>query len=245
MRLARKLRQTGLAGYQPNTLAVFLAAAERVDDRPVFDIGANIGIFSMITGACTRARPVGFEPTPEIAERFAGLCAANGLACRVEPVALGAATGEETLYLSDGGDTSNSLRRGFRRAARSVVVPVERLDDYCARSGLRPAVLKVDTESTEPEVLLGGKGVLEAERPWIICEVLAGRTEEKLQSILHPLGYRWYAIGGPEVVRSVARLAGDRGYRELDWLFVPGSLPDGFAARAQAWRLALAACLPA
>jgi FkbM family methyltransferase len=244
MHVPKMLEARGLAGYQPNAMAVFLAAVEQFRSQPVFDIGANIGIFSMTAVACLDATVVGFEPTPAIADRFLALTRLNDLACRVEPMALGARTGTAMLHLSDRSDSSNSLRAGFRPTHQSVEVPVERLDDYCARTGLRPGVMKVDTESTEPDVLRGGLGLLGSDRPWIVCEVLAGRTETELAELLGPLGYRWYALGGEAVVTPTPELRGDASHVQLDWLFVPGSLPAGFADRARDWRHALERCVP-
>src|SRR5690606_28293792 len=121
--------------------------------------------------------------------------ARNGLdGVRFEPVALGASPGTATLHLSDVTDSSNSLLEGFRPSQRGLDVPIETLDDYVAAAPAPPRLLKIDTEATEPDVLRGAERFLRDQRPWLICEVLAGRTEAELEALLAPLGYQWHQI---------------------------------------------------
>ena len=124
------------------------------------------------------------------------------------------------------------------------LTPLERLDDYCARRGIQPAVLKVDTETTEPDVFRGAAELLATARPWIVCEVLAGRTEKDLMEILRPFGYHWFHITDVMPFAPSDVIAGDPTYRHLDWLFAPVLPSERYWARAAAWRESLAACTP-
>jgi FkbM family methyltransferase len=241
----RVLESSGLAGYEPNAAASFLAAIDLVDARAVFDVGANIGVFALLASASTAASVTAFEPTPDIATAFRAIVDANRLRCQVETIALGASDGTATLHLSASTDSSNSLLAGFRAEVGTLEVPLERLDSYCVRTGVWPTVLKVDTEATEPDVFRGATRLLGETRPWIICEVLAGRTESALMEVLGPFGYHWYQITDSMPFPSSETIVGDPTYRELDWLFAPIPPPDRFWTRALAWREALAACLPA
>ena len=236
------LEGTGFAGYEPDAAACFLAAIDEVGARAVFDVGANIGVFALLAAAVTEAEVTGFEPTADIAEAFEAIVRANDLRCRVEAIALGASDGTATLQLSGKTDSSNSLRVGFRPTIGTVDVPLERLDAYCARTGVRPTVLKVDTEATEPDVFRGAVELLATTRPWIVCEVLAGRTEAALMDVLRPFGYQWFHITDVMPFTPTDVIAGDPTYRHLDWLFAPEPPSDRFWARAAAWRDSLAAC---
>jgi FkbM family methyltransferase len=231
----RLLEESGVAGYEPETTAAFLAAISLGDATEAFDVGANVGIFSIIAATTTLARVTGFEPTPQLAETFGTIAAANGLSCTVEPIALGGQTGVATLYLSAKTDSSNSLKAGHRAATGMVEVPVERLDDYVARTGRRPGVMKIDTETTEPDVLAGGMETLRTVRPWVVCEVLAGTTEAALASILRPLGYRFHHLGDVPVPVEVDEIVGDPTWLHRDWLFTPEPLPPAFATHYAAW----------
>ena len=236
----RLLEDNGVAGYEPETMAAFLAAISVLDAGEAFDIGANVGVFAIVASVATTAHVTGFEPTPQLATTYRGAAAANGLACEIEEIALGARGGTATLYISAKTDSSNSLAQGFRPALDSFNVPIERLDDYIARTGRRPAVMKMDTESTEPDVLAGGLETLRTIRPWIICEVLASLTEARLMDILRPLGYRFHHLGADGPAPS-DEIVGDTTYRFRDWLFTPEPLPPAFVAHYAAWREALLA----
>ncbi|MES2208749.1 MAG: FkbM family methyltransferase [Chloroflexota bacterium] len=236
----RLLEEHGVRHYEPETMAAFLAAISVLEATEAFDIGANVGVFSIVASTTTTARITGFEPTPQLAATYRAVASANGLGCEVEEIALGAERGSATLYLSARTDSSNSLVAGFRQAAGTVAVPMERLDDYVIRSGRRPAVMKVDTETTEPAVFEGGLETLRTVRPWIVCEVLAGTTETRLMALLQPLGYRFHHLGehGPT---EVDEIVGDPTYRHRDWLFTPDVLPATFAPQYAAWLAAILA----
>ncbi|TAL10166.1 MAG: FkbM family methyltransferase [Chloroflexota bacterium] len=231
----RLLDERGVARYEPETMAAFLAAISLLEATDAFDVGANVGIFSIVGAALTTTRLVGFEPTPDVAATFRSVVEANGIACEVEAIALGATTGSATLYLSNKSESSNSLKAGFRTASGTVDVPVERLDDVVTRLGRRPTVLKIDTETTEPDVLVGAPDLLTRTRPWIVCEVLVDRTEVALKNVLEPYRYHFHHLGPTEPIVETDRIVGDRTYDHRDWLFTPDPLPADFARHYHAW----------
>jgi len=240
----RKLEQHGLGEYEPDTIATFLAALEVLQRGHVFDVGANVGVFSLVAAALTWWDVTAFEPEPELAAVARAIAAQNGLRCDVEEIALGASNGEATLHLSDITDSSHSLREGFRPSTRSIQVPLETLDSFSGRTGRVPRLLKIDTEATEPEVLRGAAALLRDHRPWLICEVLRGRTEPDLMEILRPLDYRWYQItdDAPFTARDV--IAGDETYRFTNWLFAPKEPSGAFWEAKQGWAAALRGATP-
>jgi FkbM family methyltransferase len=238
MFIGRELDENGLAGYEPETLAVFLAALARRPQGTVLDVGANIGVFSMLAAALSDWEVVAFEPTPELAVAARRVAEANSLRFTVEEVALGRESGSATFYLSDVTDASNSLAAGFRPSTRSLLVPVETLDDWSARTGIVPDVIKIDTETTEPDVLHGARGLLREHRPWLLCEVLPGHREEDLLAELVPLGYTWHHIRDGEPLEATTEL--DATDPNRNWLFTPEPLDAAFLGEVDAWRRALA-----
>jgi len=83
----RLLDERGVARYEPETMAAFLAAISVLESTDAFDIGANVGIFSIVAGSTTTARLTGFEPTPDVADTFRSVVAANALDCNIEAIA--------------------------------------------------------------------------------------------------------------------------------------------------------------
>lgn len=235
------LEDTGLGAYEPDTLACFLAAIETQQATCVYDVGANIGVFSWLAAALARVDAVAFEPAPNLAERIREISAENDLAIFVEELALGSTSGMATLYLSQVSDSSNSLSKGYRPSVQSVEVAVDTIDRYAARTKRYPQIMKIDTESTEPDVLRGAAGLLSERRPWIICEVLPGPVGAELTSILDPLGYRYFRIDQEPELRRHDAIAWDDRPEYLNWLFTPSDPDRDFWLAMAAWRDSLAA----
>ncbi|MDQ3571853.1 MAG: FkbM family methyltransferase, partial [Actinomycetota bacterium] len=169
--------------------------------------------------------------------------ARNSLGFRVEELAFADRRGEAPFYVAEGYATS-SLRAGFRPAQSVVSVTVDTIDAWCSRTSVTPAVIKIDTESTEPAVLEGAAATLERARPWLLVEVLAGRVEEGLTRALESLGYAWYRIGEDVPYPARERIEGDPDHEHLMWLFTPDVPDSRFWPRVAEWRSALARCSP-
>ncbi|WP_125811072.1 FkbM family methyltransferase [Actinoplanes sp. ATCC 53533] len=235
----RKLAQNGLHAYESSAVPCFLAAIGAAGPGAVLDIGANVGLYAALAAACSDREVVAFEPFPTLSEVAERLSADNDLNFRVESIALGSETGQATLYLSNSSDSSNSLAAGFRESTRQIEVPVETLDAYVRRTGVVPAVLKIDTESTEPDVLFGSAETLRDHRPWVLCEVLAGRGEDRLTEAMAPHGYHWFHITSEVPYAPAQDIAGDRTYKDLMWLFAPEAPDESFWAAVAAHRASI------
>jgi FkbM family methyltransferase len=198
----------GWAGYEPETVPLFFRLASQA--QVTLDVGAHVGFFTLLAGhAKPGGRVYAFEPMPAVYERLRYNVALNQLD-NVE--CLASAAGEtdghaDFYHIAEGLPSSSSLSLEFMRSGgvdlHYTRTPVLRLDKFVReRSVGRVDLLKIDTESTEPQVLRGMTGVLERHRPNIVCEVLKGRgSETALQDILRPFGYRHYLLTpkGPEL----------------------------------------------
>ncbi len=130
----------------------------------VFDIGAHVGDR---VGAFRRlgARVVAVEPQPAPMQALRLLYGRDG-AVALEPVAIGASTGNVELYLNLSNPTVSSCSKSLVKAAatapgwsgerweKSISVPMTTLDQLCARHGA-PAFIKIDVEGFEAEALAG------------------------------------------------------------------------------------------
>ena len=117
-----------------------------------------------------------------------------------------------------------SLSREFMNwqpAWSSSMVDVTTGDKFVAENDLpRVDLLKIDTESTEPQVLAGMLKTIERDRPQIICEVLPDLTETRIEELLSPLGYSFYRITDRGLVRQES-ITGDLIFR--NYLFSPAA----------------------
>ena len=139
-----------------------------------------------------------------------------------------------------GPSSSNSLAAGFRKAKSELTVPVTTIDTICggSKADFAPSLIKIDTKSTEPAVLRRGAAYIASHRPWLIIEVLTGRTEADLMVEMRRHGYHSHKITGERLV-PVTSIEGDEEHR--DWLFSPEPLEDRFHDTYERWRNAFSA----
>ena len=215
----------GWRAYEPETAPLFFRLAARAS--LTLDVGAYVGFYSLLAGhANPEGRVLAFEPLPAIHERLRGNVARNRLdnvACVA--AAAGREDGRAALYhVSRGLPSSSSLSRPFMGTCDVTATPVEvvRLDRLLAERGVaRVDLVKIDTESTEPDVLAGMREVLGRDRPTIVCEVLAGRgSEAALTELLAPLGYAFHLLTPSGPVRR-QRVEGHPAW--LNYIFSVGT----------------------
>jgi FkbM family methyltransferase len=244
--LLKRLLREGIGGYEPETAACFLAALRRAPDGAVLDVGANVGLYSILASGRSDRAVYGFEPTPDLADLMRRISEANDLGFQTEQIALGSENGTATLYLSNQTDMSNSLTEGFRESRSQVDVPIERLDSWCERENVSPGLIKIDTETTEPAVIEGGLETIRRLRPWVFCEILHGRqVEDPVMKLMRPLGYTWYHLAGDPPYEPLDEIVGDRDFQHLMWIFTPAPVDPEFWTEVSAWRAGLErTCIP-
>ncbi|TDQ54795.1 hypothetical protein [Actinorugispora endophytica] len=163
---------------------------------------------------------------------------------RVEEAALSNHTGTGTLRLSATGEASNSLAAGFRPELGRVPVRVDTASRWRERDNIVPAVLKIDTGPTGPDVVAGALEVMRRFRPWVLCEVPPDRgLEERLMALLEPLDYTWHRVDGDPPYPPRARIR-EPGTGDPLWLFAPGLPDEGFWETARLWNEAVLGCRP-
>jgi FkbM family methyltransferase len=203
----------GWQGYEPETTPLFYRLARSA--QVTLDVGAHVGFFSLLAGHANPAgRVFAFEPLEKAFRRLEENVARNGLA-NVECLlsAVGAAPGRARFFFAEleGIPCSSSLSSEFMKGfgdVKETLVGVVAIDDFVREHAIaRVDLVKIDTESTEPDVLRGMARTLARDRPAIFCEVLAGgATGAPLEEILRPLGYRFYLLA-PDGPRREAAIA--------------------------------------
>lgn len=222
--IANRLFWTRTFDFELDTVSVFLALLPLTST--VVDVGANTGIYAILAGLTpeesgTLREVYAFEPVPQIYGALRRNLALNHLShVRAECSAVGDVDGETTLYIPADVmyPTGASTLKGLRHAVEEINVVCRRLDTYFSEISSTVDLIKIDTEATEPAVLKGAQQLLERDKPFIICEVLPGRTEAALESLLHPLGYRYFWITD-DGIEPRTRILGDRTEQHLNYLF--------------------------
>jgi len=220
--IANQVFWRGWTADEPEALPLFFALAQRAS--VVFDVGAHVGIYSLVASlANPAARIFAFEPLPRTRDRLLANLAGNSTAnVEVLPCAVGDVAGIATLYCAHRGiPMSSSLSRDFMsRSVSTALIPetvtVTTVDDFCrARAISKIDLIKLDIEGLEPQALRGMARLLDHARPDIFCEVLCNSgTDAALAGLIAPLGYRIYALdpGGIEPQATLTVAANRRNY---------------------------------
>ncbi|MBX3491405.1 MAG: FkbM family methyltransferase [Parvibaculum sp.] len=231
--IPRALSGVGLAGYEPVTMAAFLASAESVEGA-VFDVGANIGIYALAAASALGKTCIAFEPFPAAADVLEDIVKRYQLPVSLRRAALAENSGATTFYLSARSDMSNSLNPEFREHRGEIVVETTTLDKESL--SCRLGVVKIDTETTEMDVLRGGRHVFERDRPSVIIEILDDNLAMEARGFFASYGYTITELGKPDVWRRISGSSGEviLGDRR-NWLASPQPLGDKFFERAAFW----------
>ena len=160
--------------YEPHVEAALRAHLE--PGAFFLDIGANIGVFTMLGASIVGpdGRVVAVEPIPRNATLIERACRRNGFDY-VQVIRAAASDRSGTLELRTEPSTSNAATpaaagpRLLADSGRCVHVPAIVLDD--ALAGIeRLDLVKIDIEGMEPRALAGFARTLERHRPVLVCE---------------------------------------------------------------------------
>jgi len=139
------------------------------DDDILFDVGANIGIYSIYAALRNPKTTIyAFEPEYSNLHQLKQNIINNGLQSSIMPfsIGLGDNTGISSLHIQDitPGSALHTLSTQSLKKTQTgheVVwkegVACFTIDDLCEMAGVRPTLIKIDVDGNETEILNGGK----------------------------------------------------------------------------------------
>ena len=182
--------------------------AERIKPGMVFyDLGANIGLFSLLAARLVGAggKVFSFEPDVSVAARLRQNVARNGFEnVTVVEAGVWSSSGDMNFIPADSSSPDHGLGRfatGDSGQAGSLTKCIS-LDDFI-ETAPPPDAIKCDVEGAEVEVFRGAEELLEAHRPWIVCEIHSPAKEAALRTHLGGLGYHLEAVDANHVLAIV------------------------------------------
>lgn len=135
----------------------------------IIDIGANKGQFALASRAfAPKAQIISFEPLPKPAETYRNYFK-NDPGVKLYQAAVGPALGKELMHISARDDCSSLLPMGAQQIASfpgtqevgTTSVDVAPLDFFLKSADIiAPALLKIDVQGYEFEVLMGCESLL-------------------------------------------------------------------------------------
>jgi FkbM family methyltransferase len=190
---------------------LFRLASELV--RPgdaVWDIGANVGLFSFAAAAIAgeRGRAVAVEADTWLVgllRRSAALHGDDGIRVDVLPAAVSDRLGVSRFNIARRGraasflaEASGSTQTGGVREVQ--LVPTVTLD-WLLDQVPAPRFVKIDVEGAELAVLRGARRLLSTARPVVLCEIF-GETRREVDALLGEHGYELHDADLPRESRT-------------------------------------------
>jgi FkbM family methyltransferase len=171
--------------YEPESQRVFLDHVRPAD--VVFDIGANVGFFTLFAAKLARNGFVyAFEPLPRNLDYLRRHLAMNKIEnADALPIALAAATGTARFAVAD------SPAMGGLSESGGLEVVTDTVDRLVAEGRVRlPDFMKIDVEGAEHDVLRGAEAVLREAKPTIFLSAHGWQQYELCSELLTNAGYR-------------------------------------------------------
>jgi FkbM family methyltransferase len=145
---------TGLLDFADCSLLLHLL---RADDLFV-DVGANVGVYTVLAAGAVGARVVSIEPVPQTFNKLCANLRVNNIVDKVAPHNIGLGRTQATLRFTADQDTTNHVIEDEAWSGPSIQVPVLALDTVL--NGSSPVLIKIDVEGWESEVLAGASATL-------------------------------------------------------------------------------------
>ena len=166
----------------------------------VFDIGANIGLLSIIFGRKVKlgGQVFAFEPSPGPLACLRQNIALNnsGAVVHAQPYAVSSQDGKLDFFTNeDSLDTQHCATRPPGAHVQKIIVDVVSVDSFCRKHRVTPTVMKIDVEGYEPLVLEGARELISQAteitvflelHPWVWPDI--GYDEQKLWKLIADLG---------------------------------------------------------
>ena len=168
-------------------------------DALLLDVGAHKGLFSIVHLALdSRHRALLVEPSAPLANEAAALMRLNAAADRGEVITAGVGADYGTRRI-----VTDAL--GFAQASvdgSGDDVPFTTIDRLCDERGAVPALVKIDVEGAEADVLRGARATLRDHHPVVCLELHFDELERRGESPgamleeMASMGYRFESTAG-------------------------------------------------
>lgn len=229
---SKKVFWDNVEGFEFNSVKIFCELAK--NSHVFFDIGSNIGYYSLLASAIKNKNITvyAFEPMPSAFAYLQENIKINGFAnIRPQQLALSDQKGSAVFYsiLNEKfkkfpqltGDGGLSQTQSGNRTKVTFDVRIDTLDNFVKEqlNNSKIDLVKLDTEANEHHVLAGSGMVLKEHRPIIQCEILHNQIETEIEAVLQPYNYSYFRATDTGLVRVSSFLDNKTAF--VDYYLVP------------------------
>lgn len=173
------------------------------EKKVFFDIGANIGWYSIMVAKSNRNILVNsFEPIPKTFSSLKGNVKLNSLPnISIHNFGFSDKSGEfDFYYYPEGSGNASSANVTGRSDVEVVKCKVKTLDEYVNASNVQIDFIKCDVEGAELLVFKGGLNIIKKNKPIIFSEILRKWSEKfnynpnEIFNFFRDLGYKAFTV---------------------------------------------------
>ena len=189
--------------YGKPIIEFFYNKAKEIAEPVIFDIGASVGSFSMLSKFLDKSKIYAFEPQIKIFELLKSNICLNELNdVFVFNMALSNIAGRAKMSIPTRADFSGlgtlSLKPLRFSDGNILDIDCDTLDNFCDRNQIKKIdMIKIDTEGSEYRVLLGGIETIKKFKPSILMEFnhenmsQCGVSSNQITKLLEELNYKY------------------------------------------------------
>jgi len=190
----------------------------------IFDIGANTGVYSMVSKAVNSSAEVhAFEPFEAIHKKLEYNAGINHFQIHTNCKAISNYTGEGVIY-TDGSDFAYSVTVNKNlwvndKEPVKLNIKTITLKEYIEQNNITNIdLMKIDVETHEPEVMEGFSPYFDQFNPILLIEILNDEVALKLNNYFDINKYNFYNIDEKAGIRKTTSLMKSDFY---NYLIVP------------------------
>jgi FkbM family methyltransferase len=174
-----------LYGYYEKEESVFWLNFAKGNNKVIFDIGANVGYFTLLAtkNAVNNSRIYAFEPITRTVQRLKDNLSLNkcGSSVTVEKLAVGKSSSTLTLHIGNQYNWGmSSVNRHEESSTDTEIITCVAIDEYVRLHKIQKIdLMKIDVEGAEFDAVSGMQETLTNLRPIVLIELLDAHLEKQ------------------------------------------------------------------
>jgi FkbM family methyltransferase len=177
----------------------------------ILDIGANTGIYSLISKSVSpSSKVIAFEPVTRVYQKLNANISLNNFDIITAELAVSNLDGEAIIYDAPTEHvysvTVNKNLSGLKDTIETKI-KTQKLSSYIKQHQISHIdLIKIDVETHEPEVLEGMEEFLFLFKPTLLIEILNADVADKIQNLIADINYLYFNIDEVNSPKLVSKL---------------------------------------